>query len=106
MKRLSYGRSLALMPVIVAGGLIGCVEPNYRNEVTSDGQAHVKVEHVAKDPVPVRAVSAAPTTSDGATSVVPQTGTVDQRIDALEEQSRRLNEEITKLKLQRAAETK
>ncbi len=89
-----------------ACALAGCVEPSYRNEVVEDGEGHVKVTHVEKPAAPSHPSPLISGTTTSNASSVPAGATVDQRIDALEEQSRQLNEEITKLKLQRAAEGK
>jgi outer membrane murein-binding lipoprotein Lpp len=80
----------------------GCSEPNYRNDVTTNGQGQVEVHRMPKDsqpqmaaPAPQQAVTPAPAAPSGQT--------IDQQIADLESQVRALNARIDRLKLQKQA---
>jgi hypothetical protein len=90
----------------IALGCPGCHEPDYRNEVVSDAQGRVQVHRVAKDAADSAAPDSAahaPVRTSGAAPAVSPGESIDRRIETLQSQVDRLNEEITKLKLQKAA---
>jgi hypothetical protein len=78
--------------------IVGCQEPNYRNEVSATPQGGVEVHRVAKDPFPE-----SPPPASGAAAA--QESAVDLRITALEAQVRALSAEVAQLKAQKSTTT-
>ena len=102
MKTLHYIFARRLIAVSsLAVGCFGCHEPNYRAEVTSNGQGSMELHRVPKDPAETS--TPVPSHASGARPVAAPGASIDRRIEELEAQVTRLNEEITKLKLEKAA---
>ena len=93
-------RGFAFPIVMACLGLSGgCVEPNYRADVRPTGQGGVEVHRIPKDD-PAPASVAPPSSPAPAATPTPQA--VDERIEELEKQVRAQNEEIQKLKQEKA----
>jgi len=75
---------LLLLPVLIANG---CQEPNYRTEVTGNGQGGVDIHRVPKDP---SETTAQPTLGAAKSSL-------EQRVEVLEATVLRQQEEIATL---------
>lgn len=81
---------LLLLPVLIASG---CQEPNYRTEVTGNGQGGVDIHRVPKDP---SETTAQPTPE-------PSKSSLEQRVEVLEATVLRQQEEIATLHRQLSA---
>ena len=79
-----------LVPIFIAGG---CQEPNYRTEVTGNGQGGVDIHRVPKDP---SETTAQPTPE-------PSKSSLEQRVEVLEATVLRQQEEIATLHRQLSA---
>jgi hypothetical protein len=99
---LFFNSRRALLPCCMAlVGCAGCVEPNYRNEVSTNSQGAVEVHRVEKDELATPPAHPAPD-SPQSTPALTTTGSIDDRIAALQAQIDKLDAEITRLKLQKA----
>lgn len=88
-----------LMPCAIALWAVGCAEPDYRMEVTGNGQGGVETRRVAKDPVP----APQPDATARALPPVRKDLPIERQIEQLEEQKRQIDLQITRLKLQAEA---
>lgn len=88
---MHHSTIIPALAMALAAFVVGCQEPNYRNEVVGNGQGGIEIRHVAKD------IPAAEDPSIDAS--------IDQRIAVLEDHVRKENLEIDRLKRMKAAAT-
>jgi hypothetical protein len=85
--KLGSGAALLAVPVILLLLGVGCQEPNYRTEVTGNGEGGVDIHRVPKDP---SETTAQPTPE-------PSKSSLEQRVEVLEATVLRQQEEIATL---------